>query len=85
MDARQFLLDVILFENLATKRALDVLKSTKDLKYRFALESINYFTDFVQVILVEITRHDCPDYEYINLSIEQLQIPEDKWNELYPA
>lgn len=70
------------FQTFVSKRGLELIEAigTKWKLYETP-EKFEVFEDGVNLTFQENTRHDCPDYENISLTIAELEMNADEWEQ----
>jgi len=79
-NVREILEAISDFSDFVKDRALEVLNAS-GYKRKVCLHKIDFDTTSVGVTFQEDTRHDCPDYEYVELSISQLEMNDLEWRD----
>jgi Cu/Ag efflux protein CusF len=65
-------------QEFATNRAEELFKALGG-TYRVSVTGIDFEENQITVKFEEITRHDCPDMDWISLDVSQLEMSENKW------
>lgn len=68
------------FSEFVSARALELVRA-KGYENKLCLNKIEYEVTSVCVIFKEDTHHDCPDYEYADLSVNQLEMNDLEWRD----
>lgn len=66
-------------QEFAINRAEELFKALGG-TYRVSVTGIDFEENKILVKFEEITRHDCPDTDWISLDISQLEMSENKWS-----
>jgi len=66
------------FSDFVQDRGLELVKA-KGYTRKLLLDKIEFDTTSVGVTFQEDRHHDCPDYEYVDLSIAQLEMNDLDW------
>lgn len=66
------------FSDFVQDRAMGLVRA-KGYKRRLCLHKIDFYAISVGVTFQEDTSHDCPDYEYVELSLTQLELNDSVW------
>jgi hypothetical protein len=69
------------FQDFATKRAVDLIYA-RGYKRKLCVysDSFDFYDNHIEIKIQEDTSHDCPDYEYITLTVDELELDEKEWN-----
>jgi hypothetical protein len=81
-NIKRRLSEQIRFEEFVTERAYQKMMASgcKLKMYSFA-DSVEYSLESVSFKFCENTRHDCPDYLHIELSLREMELGDSKWLE----
>lgn len=83
-NVRNLLKNIQEFQDFYSKRAIQMIDAKGSIGSNQSIDfhDIEFYADSVWFNFREVTPHDCPDYYDCTLTIEQLEMSDEEWEEV---